>query len=100
MAEKQAARPTWRPADRSVPLVIRHPETPQAMMKRGATFSSRFLPFFSVKKFWVVQPTKRASKMIRIMIALLDRNFLKSNFFSIFGSPPYSNWVASVMMFS
>ena len=23
-------------------------------MKRGATFSSRFLPFVSVKKFWVV----------------------------------------------
>ena len=34
---RQAESPTRRPAERSVPFVIRQPDTPTAMMKRHAT---------------------------------------------------------------
>ena len=97
---RHAARPTARPADRSVPLVIRHPDTPQAMIKRGDTFTTRFLKLFTVKKFFVTAPVKTARIQIRIMIALFDRNFFISNDFCIIMSPSYSNLVASAMIFS
>ena len=100
MAEKQAARPTCRPADRSVPLVIRQPDTPQAMINRGAMLITRLLKLRILKKFWVVTPVNRASRIIRMIMALLERNFFTSNFFSIVLSPPHSNWVARAMMFS
>jgi hypothetical protein len=83
MAERHAAKPTARPADRSVPLVIRQPDTPQAMMNLGDTFTTRFLKLFVVKKFCVVSPVRIASSTIRMMIALLDINFLILNVFSM-----------------
>ena len=53
-----------------------------------------------VKKFWLLKPTNIDNAAISRMIALLETNFLTSNFFAIFVFPPYSNWVASAMMFS
>lgn len=53
----QAPRPTVRPADRSVPLVIRQPETPQAMMKRVEELEIRFFKLLQVKKLSLLKPT-------------------------------------------
>src|SRR5574344_883996 len=83
MADRQAAKPTCRPADRSVPLVIRQPETPQAMIKRGDTLAIRFFRLLPLKKFLVLKPTASARRAIRMIMALLDMNFLISNFFSM-----------------
>ena len=69
MAAKQAARPTCRPADRSVPLVIRHPDTPQAMMNLGATLEIRLPTLSALMKFWLLAQVTSASRMIRKMIA-------------------------------
>ena len=102
----QAARPTMRPADRSVPLVIRQPDTPQAMMKRGDTLMTRLVRLRKEKKLSFQMPTPMASTAISRMMALLDRKF-----FTLFALnlllvcsivliPPYSNCVASSMMFS
>ena len=90
MADRQAARPTARPAERSVPLVIRHPETPQAMINLGETFTTRFLKLVIVKKFLVVNPVKIASITIRMIMALLDMNFFTSNAFADFSMIMFS----------
>ena len=83
MAERHAAKPTARPAERAGPFVIRQPETPQAIINLGDTFTTKFLKLFMVKKFFVVTPVRMANNTIRIIIALLDMNFLKLNDFAI-----------------
>ena len=110
MAARQAARPTCRPADRSVPLVIRQPDTPQAMINRGDMLTTRLLKLPKVRKVFcprvhqVHDAVNTASRKIRMMMALLERNFvtlLTPSFLSMVLSPlAYSNWVARAMMFS
>jgi hypothetical protein len=70
--------------------VIRQPDTPQAMINLGDTFTTRFLKFVMVKKFLVVHPVRMASITIRMMMALLDMNFFTSKDFADFSMIMFS----------
>ena len=71
-----AAKPTWRPADRSVPLVIRQPDTPKAIRNRMAVLLSRFVRFPQEKKLSTMHPTtiaaisSRKTMGFRVMILI------------------------------
>ena len=81
MAAMQAARPTVRPAERSVPFVIKQPETPTAMMKRTAVLLIRFLKLYIEKNVGRRIPTTIAAPIMKMIIALLSRK-LPTDFFS------------------
>ena len=69
VAATQALNPTRRPADRSVPLVMRQPETPAAMINRGAMLMIKFLPLSRVQKLGLEKPTARTIMEMMIMMA-------------------------------
>ena len=54
-------------------------QSPQAMIKRGAMLASRFLALVVLQKFLVVKPVNRISTATRMMMALLETTFFKSN---------------------
>jgi glucan phosphoethanolaminetransferase (alkaline phosphatase superfamily) len=90
-----------RPALRSVPLVIRHPETPSAMMKRGATLAAMFIRFLLAKNPAFVNPTYSVRMTRKMTIALLLMklfSFLES--IVVFSYPRYMYCAASAMIFS
>ncbi|MNL76064.1 hypothetical protein D3C87_2019680 [compost metagenome] len=51
-----AARPTWRPADRSVPWVTISPATPSAIMMRTEDWVRILLRFIRLRKVgsWII----------------------------------------------
>ena len=50
VAAISAARPTWRPADRSVPWVMMMPATPRAMMTRTEDWVRMLLRLVRLRK--------------------------------------------------
>ena len=57
--DNTAAKPITRPADKSVPVVIKIPEIPNAIMKRGVTFDATLATFAQEKKLSLVNPTNK-----------------------------------------
>lgn len=66
---------------------------------RGYVYNQVFKVIYR-KKVFCNCTGKSCQNTDRIMIALFDRNFFISNDFCIIMSPPYSNLVASAMIFS
>ena len=74
VAAIQDPKPTRRPADKSVPFVIKAPLTPKAMINRTAVLTDKFLKFPKEKKFDSLIPTYNASITRIMMIALFCAN--------------------------
>ena len=75
MADRHAAKPATRPALRSVPLVIRQPDTPSAMIKRTAVLLMRLRALDDEAKFGSRKVTTMAVMSIMKMMALLMTKF-------------------------
>ena len=79
MADRHAAKPATRPALRSVPLVIRQPDTPSAMIKRTAVLDSRLRKLASERKLGRKMLTSAAISRMPTMMArsLMKRSTLR-----------------------